>query len=391
MKIMNLQFFAAAGRVATGFSKPYVAKYISSGSSVIYTGCRRLARGVNVNIQPESSDDNNFYADNQAAESASGVFTGGTLELEVDGLFTSSYNYIMGVQDVVSGWTADGNKAEVPYMGVGFIVRWMSAGVTTYQPVVIAKTKFSIPEEERATQEDEIDWQTTSLSANMMRDDTVEEAWRYRGEDYATEAEAEAALVERLGGTEPTEVASLTALSIAGIAIEPAFSADVLSYTGATTDESSVVTATGDTDVTVSATLNGTAVDLASAVTWSRGLNLLAITAAKEGSESTIYSVVITKADPSETAKLTGISVDSLALDPTFDADITAYAVDTTDASNVVDATGDTGVSVSATLNGSDFTLGTAASWNEGDNTVVITASKSGATSTSYTVTVTKS
>lgn len=373
MKIMNLQFFAAAGRVATGFSKPYVAKYISSGSSVIYTGCRRLARGVNVNIQPESSDDNNFYADNQAAESASGVFTGGTLELEVDGLFTSSYNYIMGVQDVVSGWTADGNKAEVPYMGVGFIVRWMSAGVTTYQPVVIAKTKFSIPEEERATQEDEIDWQTTSLSANMMRDDTVEEAWRYRGEDYATEAEAEAALVERLGGTEPTEVASLTALSIAGIAIEPAFSADVLSYTGATTDESSVVTATGDTDVTVSATLNGTAVDLASAVTWSRGLNLLAITAAKEGSESTIYSVV------------------STAYAVISASNVGSSARESTDASNVVDATGDTGVSVSATLNGSDFTLGTAASWNEGDNTVVITASKSGATSTSYTVTVTKS
>lgn len=204
MKI-NLQFFAASGRVATGFSKPYVAKYIASGTSVIYQGARRLARGVNVNVQPESSDDNNFYADNQAAESASGLFTGGTVELEVDGLFTSSYNYIMGIEDVAEGWTADGNNAEVPYVGIGFIVRWMSAGVTSYQPVVIAKCKFSVPEEERATQEDEIDWQTTTLSAAMMRDDTTAEAWRYRGADFATEAEAEAALVERLGGTEPTD------------------------------------------------------------------------------------------------------------------------------------------------------------------------------------------
>lgn len=294
MKKMNLQFFAA-GRVATGFSKPYVARYIASGTSVIYTGCRRLARGVNVNISPESSDDNNFYADNQAAESASGVFTGGTLELEVDGLFTSSYNYIMGIDDVASGWTADGNNAEVPYTGVGFIVRWMSAGVTTYQPVVIAKTKFSIPEEERATQEDEIDWQTTTLSAQMMRDDTTEEAWRYRGEDYSTEAAAEEALIEKLGGTEPTEIAKLTALSIAGITLTPTFDADTVSYTGTTTDESSVVTATGDTDVTVTATHNGTTVDLSSAVTWVTGSNLLAITAAKEGAESTVYSVVITK------------------------------------------------------------------------------------------------
>lgn len=294
MKI-NLQFFAAAGRVATGFSKPYVAKYIASGTSVIYTGCRRLARGVNVNVQPESSDDNNFYADNVAAESASGVFTGGTLGLEVDGLFTSSYNFIMGIDDVQSGWTADGESAEVPYMGVGFIVRWMSEGVTSYQPVVIAKTKFSIPEEERATQEDEIDWQTTSLSANMMRDDTTAAAWRYRGEDYSTESAAEEALVEKLGGTEPTEIATLSALAIAGITLTPTFDAETTSYTGSTSDESSVVTATAAEGVTVTATHNGTAADLTSAITWVTGSNLLAITAAKEGAESTTYSVVITK------------------------------------------------------------------------------------------------
>lgn len=295
MKI-NLQFFAAAGRVATGFSKPYVAKYIASGTSVIYQGARRLARGVNVNVQPESSDDNNFYADNQAAESASGLFTGGTVELEVDGLFTSSYNYIMGIEDVAEGWTADGNKSEVPYVGIGFIVRWMSAGVTTYQPIVIAKCKFSVPEEERATQEDEIDWQTTTLSAAMMRDDTTEEAWRYRGADFATEAEAEAALVERLGGTEPTQIATLTVLSIAGITLAPVFDPETLNYTGATTDESSVVTATSDdTDVVITATLNGATADLSSALTWVTGANLLAITAAKEGAESSVYSIVITK------------------------------------------------------------------------------------------------
>lgn len=192
---------SAAGRVATGFSKPYVAEYSASGTTVTYSNGQLLARGVNVNLQPESSDDNIFYADNQAAESASGVFTGGTVELEVDGLFTSSYNLIMGIDDVDSGWTADGSSASIPYMGIGFIVRWMSDAVTTYQPVVLAKTKFSIPEEERATQEDEIDWQTTTLTASLMRDDTSEAAWRYRGEDFTTEAEAEAALQTFLGIT----------------------------------------------------------------------------------------------------------------------------------------------------------------------------------------------
>ena len=387
MKI-NLQFFAASGRVATGFSKPYVAKYIASGTSVIYQGARRLARGVNVNVQPESSDDNNFYADNQAAESASGLFTGGTVELEVDGLFTSSYNYIMGIEDVAEGWTADGNKSEVPYVGIGFIVRWMSAGVTTYQPIVIAKCKFSVPEEERGTQEDEIDWQTTTLSAAMMRDDTTEEAWRYRGADFATEAEAETALVERLGGTEPTQIATLSALSIAGITLDPVFAPETLNYTGATTAESALVTATAEENVTITAALNGTTVDLASALTWLRGSNILAITASKEGAESTTYSVVITK---TEAVHLNSIAVDSLTLVPTFDADTLEYAVATTDATNTVTATADSGVQVSATVNGNAYTLGDAVTWDTGDNTVVITASRSGYTSTIYTVVVTKS
>jgi len=101
--------------------------------------------------------------------------------------------------------------------------------------------------------------------------------------------------VEKLGGTEPTEIATLSALAIAGITLTPTFDAETTSYTGSTSDESSVVTATAAEGVTVTATHNGTAADLTSAITWVTGSNLLAITAAKEGAESTTYSVVITK------------------------------------------------------------------------------------------------
>ena len=131
-----------------------------------------------------------------------------------------------------------------------------------------------------------------------------------------------------------------------------------------------------------------TTVDLASALTWIRGSNLLAITASKEGAESTTYSVVITK---TEAVYLNSIAVDSLTLVPTFDADTLEYAVATTDATNTVTATADSGVQISATVNGNAYTLGDAVTWDTGDNTVVITASKSGYTSTSYTVVVTKS
>ncbi len=190
---------AAAGRVCTGFSKPYVATYSNTGSVVTYSSGQLLARGVSVNLQPESSEDNNFYADNIVAESGAGEFIGGTVELEVDGLFRDTEDLIFGAPAAVDGWVGDGDANSIPFCGVGFIVRWMSDGVTKFQPVVLPKVKFNIPEEERATQEDEIDWQTTTLVATLMRDDTDNKNWRYRGAEFASEALAEAELKEFLG------------------------------------------------------------------------------------------------------------------------------------------------------------------------------------------------
>ena len=40
----------ANGRVATGFSKPIVAKYEAEGTTVTYTGAMPLARGVDVTL-----------------------------------------------------------------------------------------------------------------------------------------------------------------------------------------------------------------------------------------------------------------------------------------------------------------------------------------------------
>ena len=189
----------AAGRVCTGFSKPYVATYSNAGNVVTYASGQLLARGVSVNLQPESAEDNNFYADNIVAESAAGEFIGGTVELEVDGLLIGTEDLIFGSPAAVDGWVGDGDASVAPYCGVGFIVRWMSDGVTKYQPVVLPKVKFNIPEEERATQEDEIEWQTTTISAALMRDDTANHNWRYRGGSFATEAAAEDALKTFLG------------------------------------------------------------------------------------------------------------------------------------------------------------------------------------------------
>lgn len=190
----------ANGRVATGFSMPRVAKYSASGTTVTYTEGMALARGVEVSLSPESSDENIFYADNVNAESAAGEFTGGTVSLTVDGLLDAAAKLIFGLPTAdTSGWTAYDDTMEIPYVGIGYVTRYMSDGVTTYVPTVIPKTRFALPEKSAATQEDEIDWQTQELEATLFRADDANRTWLYEGAPCTTEAEALEKIEDKLG------------------------------------------------------------------------------------------------------------------------------------------------------------------------------------------------
>lgn len=193
----------AAGKVITGYSLPWVAKYENNEGTITFSDAMRLARGVSVTVSPEGSDDNNFYADNVLAESDSGRFTGGTTTLVVDGLLIAAERFIMGLPAAdQDGWTHYGDDQVIPYIGIGFIVRYMSDGVTTYVPYVLVKNQFKPIEIEANTQEESIDWQTTSLEATTMRGDDANHNWKYVGADFQTEAEAEAALKTKLGVSE---------------------------------------------------------------------------------------------------------------------------------------------------------------------------------------------
>ena len=134
---------AAAGKVCTGFSKPYVALYSATGGTISYTGGQVLARGVNISISPESGDDNNFYADNMLAESANTTFTGGEVSLTVDGLLAEAEALIMGLPAASGGWMVYDDNQAVPYVGIGFIARYQSDGVVTFAPIVLVKCMFN--------------------------------------------------------------------------------------------------------------------------------------------------------------------------------------------------------------------------------------------------------
>lgn len=190
----------AFGKVKTGYSLPWVALYSATGTTVSYTSGMRLARGVEASYDVETSDDNNFYADNIESESASGTFQSGTLNLTVDGLLVASEKLIMGLPTAgENGLVPYGDDQEIPDCGVGFIYRYMSAGVTYYTPIIFPRVQFSQLSDSGSTQEDAIDWQTQELTAKIKRAEDAKRNWKYVGEDQTTEAAAEAVIKTFLG------------------------------------------------------------------------------------------------------------------------------------------------------------------------------------------------
>lgn len=190
----------ANGRVITGFSKPYVALYSAEGTTVTYSGGIVLARGVEVQIEPESTDDNRFYADNIIAENEAGKFTGGTATVTVDGLKDAANKLIFGLPTADSeGWTNYGNDQAVPYVGFGCVVRFQEAGVVSYVPLVLTKIQFNEASMQASTQEDNIDWQPQELTAQIFRDETANQVWKRLGTAVASEAAAENKVKTALG------------------------------------------------------------------------------------------------------------------------------------------------------------------------------------------------
>ena len=192
----------ANGKVITGYSQPIVAKYDYSSNTISYTNVMPLARGVEVQMEVEIGDATNFFADNTIAEAVAGQFNGATATLTVDGLKEAARDLITGL---VTSTTIIANSSTVtakvyddlqviPYVGIGFVVRYMENGVTTYAPVILPKAQFSPESLNAATQGESVEFQTTELQATVMRADDANHSWKVVAEDQTTEAKAVAVI-----------------------------------------------------------------------------------------------------------------------------------------------------------------------------------------------------
>lgn len=90
-------------------------------------------------------------------------------------------------------------------------------------------------------------------------------------------------------------------------------------------------------------------------------------------------------------ATLTGITIANATLTPSFDDEVFNYVATTSSASGAITVTADTGVNIAIKCNGVTVQNEGTASFNEGNNTVTITASKLGCNTTTTTITVVRS
>ena len=193
-----------------GLSKPYFAVYSATGSTVSYANGAVMGKATEANIEIDTTEDNNLYADNAIAETDR-TFAGGTLTLSTDdlsqevskailGLAEQAITGIEGVTDTSVKELLYDDQQQTPYLGVGFIIKKKVGGVYKWRGVILTKVMFSTPADAATTQGETIEWQTPELSATIMRDDSANHMWK-REATFTTEAQAEAYIKDRLSIT----------------------------------------------------------------------------------------------------------------------------------------------------------------------------------------------
>lgn len=105
-----------------------------------------------------------------------------------------------------------------------------------------------------------------------------------------------------------------------------------------------------------------------------------------DGTYAAFFDAVIIPNGP----QLSALSITGVSLTPVFAAGTYHYTGTTTSTSNTITATGANSATVEIKANGTAVSSGDSYSWNSGDNSVVVTATKNNLTSY-YIVTVTKS
>ena len=188
-----------------GVSKPYVAVYSNTGSTVSYTGLTTLGKYTNLDLSLDDAGANDFYADNAIAESDNRAFAGGSLTITTSDLDPAALKTVLGlVEEAIAAtvatttpvpkWLVNGDGQQIPYVGIGGIVKMQINGEIKYQAIVLNKVLLRNPGLSIATQGETIEWQTPTIEGRVYRSDATDHRWRMVSTYLDSEADAIAAI-----------------------------------------------------------------------------------------------------------------------------------------------------------------------------------------------------
>ena len=191
-----------------GLSKPYIAKYSNTGTTVTYTQPTLIGKAITMSLSLNSGSENILYADNAPAESDT-QFSGGSLTIGTDNLSAEAMLSIFGTKEEAinadgvstsdAKWLVHDDDQIIPYVGFAGIIMKKVGGLTKYVAVVYNKVQFQNLNDSATTKGETIEWQTPELTATLMRSDNVKHEWKRITTDLDTEAEAEAAILAFFG------------------------------------------------------------------------------------------------------------------------------------------------------------------------------------------------
>lgn len=182
-----------------GASQPKYAVYNNNNGQVTYSDGGTIARLVQVDVDIEAANDNDFRSDN-SIDCSDSTFGGGTLSMTTNDLLQQVSKVILGLKSQPIG-TIEGitdqdveeliydNTQESPYLGIGFVIKHKNKSGITWRAVILRKVQFDIPADAATTQGETIEWQTPELTGHIYRDDTESEAWKQEA-TFSSEGQA---------------------------------------------------------------------------------------------------------------------------------------------------------------------------------------------------------
>ena len=190
-----------------GASRPYYAIYNPNNGAPTYSGGGLMGALVEFNFELESTDNNNFYADNKVKESQR-RFTNGTVSVTPDDLSQEVSADMLGVTPTpitgIEGITDEDateliwdDNQDSPYLGIGLIEKKQVDNQNKWRAIILTKVIFDIPSDAAVTEGEEIEWQTSELIGAILRDDSATHRWK-REATFTTEAQADLYLRARL-------------------------------------------------------------------------------------------------------------------------------------------------------------------------------------------------